>query len=524
MRSGFRQSMNWLHTWTGLSLGWILYFVFLTGTLGYFDSEIDAWMKPELPVETASAEDAARAGQAYLTDKAPKAKRWFMALPVNRNTPHLRLFWEEYPEGEQARGKTGSAFIDVGTGEELSGRATGGGQALYRMHYALHYLPRTTAYYIVGVCTLFMLLAIITGIVVHKKIFKDFFTFRRNKGPRSWLDIHNLLSVMALPFHIMITYSGLVFFLFTYMPLVVAGSYGFGDDNRQRFFDELYGAGATAELSGERQSVQDLSALVTDARSRLGNEVAYVNVYSPTDSSGEVHLSAASHSPLRDGPELIYSSASGEFIRREGAGDQVPKAIYDTLLGLHEGLFAGTGLRWLYFISGLLGTAMIGSGLILWSVKRGPSQLKNPSFGFRLVESLNVGTVVGVPIAIGAYFLANRLLPVGMEGRAAWEIHVMFITLAAAMLYPLARPIRRCWFELLTLAAVVFAALPIVNALTTERGFLTSALAADWVFIGVDGLCLTLAAVAVYARRYLSSRLGEPVRAGSTLNLSAQES
>ena len=40
MKGGLRQSMAWLHTWTGLPVGWVLFFVFLTGTLGYFDSEI----------------------------------------------------------------------------------------------------------------------------------------------------------------------------------------------------------------------------------------------------------------------------------------------------------------------------------------------------------------------------------------------------------------------------------------------------------------------------------------------------
>ncbi len=50
MKSGFRQSMAWLHTWVGLLVSWLLYFIFLTGTLGYFDSEIDQWMSPETPV------------------------------------------------------------------------------------------------------------------------------------------------------------------------------------------------------------------------------------------------------------------------------------------------------------------------------------------------------------------------------------------------------------------------------------------------------------------------------------------
>lgn len=45
MTGGFRQSTSWVHTWAGLLLGSLLYFIFLTGTAGYFDSEIDRWMR-----------------------------------------------------------------------------------------------------------------------------------------------------------------------------------------------------------------------------------------------------------------------------------------------------------------------------------------------------------------------------------------------------------------------------------------------------------------------------------------------
>ena len=33
---GPRQSMSWLHTWASLILGWLLYAIFLTGTLSFF--------------------------------------------------------------------------------------------------------------------------------------------------------------------------------------------------------------------------------------------------------------------------------------------------------------------------------------------------------------------------------------------------------------------------------------------------------------------------------------------------------
>src|SRR3546814_15120576 len=56
---------------------------------------------------------------------------------------------------------------------------------------------------------MFMLIAILSGIVTHKKIFADFFMLRFGKGQRSWLDAHNVAEVFALPFHLMITYTGL---------------------------------------------------------------------------------------------------------------------------------------------------------------------------------------------------------------------------------------------------------------------------------------------------------------------------
>lgn len=46
--AGLRQSMAWLHTWSGLLPGWVVYLVFLFGTAAFFDQEINNWMRPEL--------------------------------------------------------------------------------------------------------------------------------------------------------------------------------------------------------------------------------------------------------------------------------------------------------------------------------------------------------------------------------------------------------------------------------------------------------------------------------------------
>lgn len=516
MKNGFRQSMSWVHTWGGLSVGWVLFFVFLTGTTGYFDTEIDRWMKPELPNDTATMAQSLAVAEARLQQKAESAERWFISPPTNRDNPNLRIFWQ-MPGEDGKRGVTGNELLDSNSGDPLSGRATGGGQTLYRMHYALHYLPTNVAYWIVGICSMFMLVAIVTGVVIHKKIFKDFFTFRPQKGQRSWLDMHNLLSVTALPFHFMITYSGLIFFAFTYMPLIVASSYGTGDDAERKFFDELFAEDNKVERANSPTNLASLSAMVTIAEARWGeNQVRYLDIANPGDANARVSIGRQLDSPLRASPELVFDGTTGELLNDKAAATSAPRTVRDTFLGLHEGLFANTTLRWLYFLSGLLGTAMIATGMILWTVKRRPAQLKKangPDFGHRLVESLNLGTIVGLPIAIAAYFWANRLLPVDFAARSDWEVHVMFLVWLTTLLYPLSRNIMRGWVDLLWLAAAAYGLLPIINALTTDRHLANSITQGDWLFASVDltflvtGILFSTAAITLQQRLQQAPRM-----------------
>ena len=82
----FRHSMTWLHTWTGLALSWLLYFMFITGSAGYFDEEITRWMQPEIPVQQSEfdADTLIPAAQRQLQELAPSADEWFIELPQGR--------------------------------------------------------------------------------------------------------------------------------------------------------------------------------------------------------------------------------------------------------------------------------------------------------------------------------------------------------------------------------------------------------------------------------------------------------
>jgi uncharacterized iron-regulated membrane protein len=497
MKNGFRQSMAWLHTWTGLIVGWVLFFVFVTGNLGRFDTEIDQWMKPEAPAQITPIEQQVGTAQLRLQARVPDADRWHIYLTTNRDTPYLRIR-SEAPPVDDVRGQRSEEYLDPASGAPLNTRATGGGQLLYKMHYELHYLPDSVSDWLIGICSMFMLVAIISGVITHKKIFADFFTFRPGKGQRSWLDLHAVLAVLTLPFFLMITYSGLIFFVFTLFPGILGNNFGFGEKNRQIFNNELAGREELlAERSGINIPLADLNAVIQVAEQRWGEgQISSLEVIHPGDANARVRVNRNMDSPLRSTDELTFDGTDGELLADRTGSGAAPRNFYETLLGLHESLFAGWWLRWLYFLSGLAGAAIIGSGLILWVVKRRPKQVKQkagPDFGFRLVEGLNVGTIAGLHIAIPAYFLANRLLPLNLPGRAEWEAHIMFSVWLLALLHPIVRPIPRAWVEQWTLAAAAFLLLPLVNALTTERGLIHSLAAGDWVFAGFDLTCIVAA-------------------------------
>jgi uncharacterized iron-regulated membrane protein len=514
-KGGFRQSMSWLHTWAGLVLSVVLYFMFVTGSVGYFNSEVDRWMRPELAGSGGGAvtqQQMAERALARLQATAPDAKEWSIGLPSGRKNPNLSIYVQPLPgaDGKEAEGR--EELLDPATGQALAQvRKTGGGSALYSMHWALHYMPYEVAMYIVGIATMFMLVSIVTGVVVHKKIFADFFTFRPAKGQRSWLDAHNVASVMALPFFLMITYSGLVFYTYEYMPSVRAALYGVGEDAGKRFDHEADGERyAEPEAAGVKAPLASLTPMLRQTELLWGvDSVEYISVQKPGGANARVRIERRQVERIsRSSDALVFNGATGERIALPDERTFAAKTFSNVMLALHEGHFAAPVLRWLYFASGLLGAAMIATGMVLWTAKRRQRLGKNgvADSGLRFVERLNVGTIVGLPIGVAAYFWANRLIPAAFEGRDNWEMHALFITWALCFVHASLRPAPRAWVEQLALAALLYALLPQLNALTTDIHLGRTLPAGDWVLAGFDLTMLALALCFAWALRKAMSK------------------
>jgi uncharacterized iron-regulated membrane protein len=530
MKEGLRQSMAWLHTWSGLLVGWILFLVFAGGTASYFRDEITLWMKPELhaaapaKVSQAVAIDLA---QQTLAERAGASRRWFITMPTSRN-PALEAGWVPAPQkganpAERPKRRAfGSVTIDPATGQELAkARATRGGDFFFRLHFDLHYMSALWGRWIVGISAMCMLVAILSGIVTHKRIFKDFFTFRPAKGQRSWLDAHNVSAVLALPYHLMITYTGLVTLMFMYLPSGVQAVY---PDKSDAFYADLNGGpGGNAKPSKELAPLAPLGPMLAEA-SRIwqGAPVGRITVNNPGHANATVNMVLQEGRDMTQNlPNLTFDGASGKLVsdpaRASGAAVQTRGVMY----GLHVGRFADPFLRALFFASGLAGCAMVATGLLMWAVKERPKHLKarkngTIGFGLRLVDGLNLGGIAGLLLAMPVFFWANRLLPTGGAGRPDLEIACFFTAWGIAALAGLAFPVRWMWRLQLAIGGALFALLPILNAATGGAGLGTSLGQGLWAIAGFDMVGLLLGATLLYACWRLGTRTAVKARlAGS---------
>lgn len=512
MTQGFRQSQSTLHTWSGLLLGWVLFVIFVTGTIAFWREGLNRWMRPELaPVERPMRVLAG--AQRFLQRSAADATTWYITLP-DASSPGAQLFWIPPVKSSEARPHRGrrdnQALID-GTGAPVTARETRGGEFFYRFHFDLQYMPVVWARWLVGIAAMMMLVAILTGIVTHKKIFRDFFTLRRGRGQRSWLDGHNATAVLALPFHLMMTYTGIVTLMAMLMPWAVVANY----TDPATVSAALFPQAPVMERTGRAVPLVDLARIVTDAERRLGGSAGFVTVSDPGDAAARVTVTRAPTALLNTRtPAIAYDGTNGVMVWRSPALGGAAATV-GVMIGLHAGRYADTALRWIYFLGGVAGCVMVASGLVLWTVKR-RDRLPNPDRphpGFRIVECLNIAVVGGFPLGIATMFWANRLLPVAMENRAQWEVHCLFIAWAAALLATLALRPRVAWTMLLALTGTLLIVLPFYNLLGTTRGIVAAAGLHDWLFVGVDLTLLVFgAAFLAIARRVARFRRAAPRR------------
>lgn len=556
MFNNFRLSMTWVHTWFGLVLGFVLMMCFFFGALSVFDREIDRWAIPDtrfepqpMPSFDHLLKPVFEKLRAHPDDMAATAARVVGDLPLPDTMPMASLYaYTTHRDPVLSIGAEfsipnkplnpaddhlhvhGWATIDPRTGEAIPDDALKiGSRWFYPMHYSLNWHWKNIGYYIVGLAAFVMLAALVTGVIMHRKIFRELFTFRpKKRTQRSALDLHNMTGVVALPFHFFFAFTGLVIFAsFFYFPVSHTLLKPLHDQHEVL---EAERTGLPHEAAGIAAPMASVDAMVAEAKRRwaardMAGEVGYLFADHLGDQNGYVSIYRAGSDRVALVGEGIHFKASTGEVLREDPPRTVVSEINEFLTGLHLQHFEHWLLRWLYVIGGLLGCICIATGFIFFVEKRKQQHAKTQSQGSRIVDALAVTTVTGMLIASFAMLVANRLLPADLAGKGDWEINAFWFAWLLAFLHaawrsaPVARAARNpAWREQCWIAALLAVAAVVLNWLTTGDHLVKTVFTNTyWPVAGVDLSLLATAALSVYAARKLKLR-EQPVA-----NIAAQE-
>ncbi|TDB27439.1 PepSY domain-containing protein [Stenotrophomonas sp. ATCM1_4] len=540
MFNSFRQAMAWLHTWFGLVLGFVLMAAFFFGALSVFDREIDRWSIPATRIEpqpmpsfdavlrpafermqpTAEAIAAMRpmvngdmpqrfdqvgSWSAYTTHRDP-----VLALYAGYDVPNAKNPDEQIWAYATIDPRNGRALPDdqlkIGSG------------FFFPLHYGLTLDWKNLGVWIVGFSALVMLAALVSGVVMHRKLFREFFTFRPDKARlRSVLDLHNLTGVVALPFHFFFALTGLLIFAGTYyFPVGHTQLHGLHDLHEQV---EARETGLPHTRAGVAAGLASVDAMVAQAQRRWqahdkAGDVGFLVLQHVGDANGYVSVYRAGTDRIAlVGDGIHFKAATGELIREDPPATPVAR-MNEFLTGLHLQHFRHWLLRWLYMLGGLAGATCIATGFIFFVEKRKRQHAQQGRHGARIVDALAVTTVTGMVLATLGILIANRLLPEALPARGDWERYAFWGTWALALVHagwrsaPVARGLvnpawrEQCWaIALFALAAVL------LNGMTTGDHLLRTLAQGYWPVAGVDLSLLATAVIAVMAARKVGQRM-----------------
>lgn len=463
--------MAWLHGWLGVVAGWLLFAVFITGTLAVYDDEIDAWMQPERPAMQALAHPEQisidRIAETLRRDLPATVDQWIITLPGERRDFATAAWFT--PDGQfQLR------QINPISGDWLDVRQTAGGDFFFRFHYRLS-MPGVFGKALIALASVGMLAALLAGIVIHKRFFRDMVTFRpRAAERRVWLDGHLLAAVLFLPFHLLITYSGVVMLSDAVMPSGVQAAFADkGAGWRAGWMADLYPQGPLPSRAalGIKAPLVRLDPLLTAARQADGGRVPrLVIIENPGDQAALVQIHQSWEGQINRDPQIrVHDGVSGQLLTLRDQQRGLHQ-VYTVLAGLHRMAFADPWLRAMMALGGLAGGAMIASGLILFARKTSRSQ-PDGSRSARFVARGNVGALAGLAVAVLAFLWSNRLVPVDLPARPWAEIGVFAAVWLLTVVHGCLMPsVGRAWRQQGAVFVLLALGLPVVDGISRRTG------------------------------------------------------
>lgn len=481
IRSDVIRLYKTVHTWTGILTGMALFIAFYAGALTIFKEPLARWASPPAAHMVAVPLSEAATLIARTLEDHPKAARNFQLHLEQDDLRPERMTWRERP-------------TDAGDHDELSAR-----------HYAATFHADGTAHieevhpsqlaefidvlhrvvglpldtdphrWVMGVVVSLYALALISGVVILlPSLVKDFFALRIGQNlKRMWLDSHNVVGIISLPFHLIMVLTAAVFAFHD-------GIYHLQD----RLFHDgrLSTAWEMRRETPEQPSPRTPSELLPPAElvaqalavspSLEPTMLQYIGVTTP-----RAMVRVWGHDPTAISPRALGGFATldpytGEVLNTDylpGKQDGAHTTV-SSFFALHFGTFGGTPVQWAYFLLALAGAWLFYSGNLLWIETRrrnGPKGDHPPAQrrDTRWMASGTVGVCLGCVCGISLTIAAAKWLHGHVDNLAAWHQYVYYAVFFGSIAWAFRQGAARAAIHLLWLAAILTWTIPLTTLL-----------------------------------------------------------
>ncbi len=496
MKAATLKTYTAAHSWMGLLCGSALFVAFLAGSLTLFHTEIQDWQQPEhafVPLEAPDDQQLAQL-QALIDDARSREFAFdrgrILVWLAGAHGPTAHLQWRA--EGT----RTPQALYEVGAEVVNPEQPAHSRMAdfLNQLHFGLG-LPAPFGEYLMGVISLIYGAALLSGLVIHApQLARSLFAVRSGRNRKRFLqDVHNVVGVLSLPFHLMYAFTGV---FFTLAIVLFAGmNYLAMDSTIVGFLKDFNRIVPAAQEQQQERTMLPLKTILQRVDGEIPGLQPGLLVWEHYgDAAATVTVHGYAPRSLRNRAAVVLSGDDGALLGINSPSRAKPSLqAAGVLTALHLGEFGGRPVQWVYFGLGLLGCLLFYSGNLLWV----ESRRRRNGLQRRTVATmgrLTVGICLGTVLAIAALFLANLLLPLHGPARADAEVAVFGFTLIAALGLALWLPSAR--------AAVLLAgAVGVLGLIGAGLALLHGGVDAVGVVIVIGAVVLLAQGLAVVSRK-----------------------
>lgn len=426
-----------VHGWSAVCLGLLLYAVILTGVASVFAKELGDWSSPLAQrVEDPFPQGTDRMLRELAAGIDPQYHEEMFVFP--RAGDRLYAFFHKHETGEDGKPRergVAAEFDPVtqtlierreGTDEEVEAgdRANALADFIVELHVNLH-VPDPWGLLLTGVLGLAMLVAAISGFVVHRHLIRELFTLRRHKdrllGAR---DTHVIAGTWNLAFAFILAFTGSYFSFGSAFGIPAVAMVVFGGD-QDRMIEVIVGNPPKDDPAPAPMA--DLDAMIADLRTRTDARLSFVSVQHWGRADALVTMFMQYPQGRLTGPTYVYGGADGKFRYAKPSLGLVPStggSLFELMGPLHFGNFAGVLSRSVWFALGFASAYVTLTGLTLWTLRRRERR------GWRHLARATVWVGYGLPLGLVA--AACGYFPLRAAGQVNDTMMTLFLLVAAA--------------------------------------------------------------------------------------------